>query len=309
MSVPLVVILDKTDLDLDAAVAALEAAGFEVVRLRYDLDDIIPSAVRHAVAAIVGYTRVDDRLFTQLPHLAAVATCSVGTDMVDAQSAAERGVRVIGLASPSTEEVAAHALTLLLAAERSLPLAQRVTASGEWTEQFDAVPRRLSMLTLGLLGYGRIAQRLHEIASPLVGEIIAHDPYVASAPGSEMVSRGELLRRSDLLSLHLPLTAETIGTIGHSAIGTMRRGVVLINTSRGGLIDRHALLQGLDDGIISAAALDVLEDEPPAPDDPLRSDPRVIVTPHIGFLSDHALRLYNELPGKNLVTWWKTTHG
>ncbi|MGB4780196.1 NAD(P)-dependent oxidoreductase [Microbacterium sp.] len=305
MTRPLAIIVDETDLDLSASEQALREGGFDVARCRIDLDPVIPKGLRGARAAIVGYTRLDAGFFDQLPQLGAVATCSVGVDMVDADDAAARGIRVISIGAPSTEEVAVHALTLLLAAERRLLDAHAVARSGGWTEEFTARPRRFSQLTLGLYGFGKIAQRLAALAAPVVARVIAYDPYAAAVPGVELVSESELFVSTDLLSVHAPLTDVTRGAIGPAAFTAMRPGTVIVNTGRGPVIDSAALVEALDDGTIAAAGLDVFDADPPASDDPLLNHPRVIATPHIGFLSVASLADYERLPGANLVAWWQ----
>lgn len=303
---PLVVILDETDLDLSPAEAILRGRGFDVARCRLDLDPVVPPPLRGAVAAIVGYTTIDDAVLDQLPCLGAVATCSVGVDMVDADAAAARGVRVIPIGAPSTEEVAVHALTLILAVERSLPEAIGVVRAGGWTEEFTPVPRRMSSLTLGLAGLGRIAQRLAGLAAPLFGRIVAYDPYAPPQEGVELVSKDELFAASDVLSIHLPLLDTTRGFVGAPELAAMPRGATIVNTGRGPVVDGRALRDALDGGHIAGAGLDVLAGDPPEPDDPLLGHARVIVTPHIGFLSDASLAAYRSLPGTNIADWWET---
>lgn len=306
---PLALIVDETDLDLSPAEAVLRERGFDVGRCRLDLDPLVPGHLRGAVALIVGYTSIGASVLDQLPHLGAVATCSVGVDMVDPDAAAERGIGVIPIGAPSTEEVAVHALTLILAVERSLPEAIRVAREGGWTEDFAPVPRRFSDLTLGLLGFGRIAQRLAGLALPLFGRIITHDPYAQPRDGVEPVSSEELFARSDVLSVHLPLAADTRGLVGETELASVPAGMTLVNTGRGAVVDDRALLAALESGRVAGAGLDVLGGDPPDPDDPLLRHPRVIVTPHIGFLSDASLAAYRELPGRNIAEWWERREG
>lgn len=312
---PLVLFTDRTDLDTAPAQALLEDAGYDTVLadLASDPTGDLPDGAGRAVAVVVGFAHIDGALLDRLPHVRCIATMSVGTDMVDLQETERRGIRVLNLVGPSTEEVAAHALMLTLAVERNLRESLAVSAAGGWTDDVAAVaavPRRLSGLTLGLYGFGRIARRFAEIAAPVFGKIIAHDPYVTDAPdGVTLVGAADLLEQADVLSLHLPVTAETGHIIDADAISRMRRGSVLVNVSRGDLVDQAALTAALDSGQLSGAGLDVLVGEPPAPDDPLRTDPRVLVTPHTAFLSDGSLQHYLQDPARNVLEWMREHHG
>lgn len=302
---PLALITDVTDLSPEPALRILADAGFDVEVLRWDVTHEVPEHARGAVAALAGYAPLGPDFFAAFPHVRWIGTASTGSDMVDAAAAAAHGVTVRPLAGASTEEVATHALALTLAVERDLHGAQGVVAAGHWTDAFDRLPRRLSGLTLGLCGLGRIGARFAELARPLFGRVIGYDP-VASAPGVEPVGFDELLAQSDVLSLHLPLLPQTRGLIGATEIGRMRPGASLINVSRGELVDLAALAAALDDGTLRGAGLDVLDAEPPRTDHPLRTHPRAVVTPHVGFLSAASLRTYESEPAEALVAWWST---
>lgn len=305
MSAPVAVITDVTDLDVAPAIEILEAAGFEVHVLSLDSDPTIPEAARGAVVALAGYAHLGRAFFDAFPALRYIGTASAGTDMVDAAVARERGVVVQPLVGVATEEVATHALALLLAVERDLvPIAIEVE-HGAWSEAYTAMPRRLSERTLGLYGLGRIGARLAELARPLFARVIAHDPYVSDAPAGvdALVPLPELFAASDVLSLHVPLTAETAGVIDAAALAALPAGATLINVSRGDLVDAGALLAALDSGHLRGAGLDVLPGEPPASDDPMRSHPRTVVTPHVAYLSERSLEGYLRQPALSAVAW------
>lgn len=307
MTRPLVLFTDETDLDPVPGRTLLEDAGCDTVLADLPVGDGVqelPDGAERAVGLVVGYARIDKPLLDRLPDVGVIATMSAGTDMIDGEEAARRGIRVVNLTSAATEEVAAHALTLALAVERHLRESLRVTAEGGWTDDVDAVPRRLSGLTLGLYGFGRIARRLAEIAGPLVGRVIAHDPYVETAPdGVELVDPDRLLEESDILSLQLPLTEDTRGVVDAAALARMRRGSTLVNVSRGELVVVEDLAAALDSGQLTGAGLDVLLGEPPAADAPERTDPRILVTPHVAFLSEGSLEHYVLDPARNVLDW------
>lgn len=311
MSRPLVLFTDETDLDPAPGRALLEAAGCDT--LLADLPSAageprtLPTGAEQAVALVVGYARIDAELLDALPRVGFIATMSAGFDMIDRAAAEARGIWVVNLTDAATEEVAAHALTLMLSLERDLRGSLAVTASGGWTDDVTAVPRRLSTLTLGLFGFGRIAQRLAAVAGPSFGRVIAHDPFVTEpVAGVELVDSDTLVAESDVLSLHLPLTESTRGVIDAAAFARMRDGASLVNVSRGELVDPAALAAALDSGKLRGAAVDVLHGEPPAADHPLRTDERVLVTPHVAFLSEGSLEHYTLDPARNVLAWLRS---
>ncbi|WP_159500514.1 NAD(P)-dependent oxidoreductase [Microbacterium sp. 18062] len=307
---PVAIITDVTDLSVDPAVEILESAGFAVHVLALDRDPIVPDAARSAVVALAGYAFLGREFFDALPDLRYVGTASAGFDMVDIDTARARDVVVQPLVGVATQEVAAHALTLILAVERDLVAAARGVADGGWSESYAALPRRLSELTLGLYGLGRIGRQLAAIARPLFARVIAHDPYVTRAGDGvdALVTVPELLSASDVLSLHLPLTPATHGVVAAAELAALPAGATLVNVSRGELVDSDALVAALDAGRLRGAGLDVLGGEPPRADDPLRMHPRAIVTPHVAYLSERSLEGYLRQPARSAVAWWESAH-
>lgn len=201
----------------------------------------------------------------------------------------------------AVEEVARHSLALMLASWRRLPAADRLAREGGWAEWETLMPiEPLSEQTLGLVGLGRIGREAAREAAGLFGGIVAHDPLIGDRfPGVEMVAFDELLALSGVVSLHLPLTPETTYLMDADRLGRMRPGSLLVNVSRGGLIDPAALLRGLDAGRPGLAALDVLSREPPAADDPLLAHPAVLFSNHIAWYSTRSVpRLRSMLAGR-----------
>lgn len=320
---PLVLFTDETDLDPAPGRALLEAAGCDTLLADLGNDRVLPPGAERAVALVVGFAQIDRDLLDRLPKVRCIATMSAGTDMVDRAECERRGIWLMNLQDAATEEVAVHALTLMLALERHLLGNLETAARGGWTDDVQAVPRRMSELTLGLYGYGRIARRLATLAAPLVGRIIAYDPFVAGAatsnlsgapgapgapptpqaPNFDLVDLDDLLRESDVLSLHSPLTDDTAGVINEVSLSKMPAGSILINVARGELVNQGALLRALDSGQLAGVGLDVLHGEPPAAHDPLRRHPRALVTPHIAFLSERSLEQHTVDPARNILTW------
>jgi D-3-phosphoglycerate dehydrogenase len=205
-------------------------------------------------------------------------------DSIDVAEATRRGVIVANSADFCTEEVSDHATALLLASVRRIAFLDRRTRAGGWHGFTLTTPlRRVSCLTLGLVGWGRIAQAVARKMQGFQMRILVADPYVRNLPPDskvELVSMEQLLRESDLVSLHLPLNAETKQIIGEEAFRMMKPSSFLVNTSRGGVVDEAALVRALQEKRIGGAALDVVQEEPLPASSPLRDMDQVILTPH-----------------------------
>ncbi len=228
----------------------------------------------------------------ELPQLKGIVRTGIGYDSVDVEAATELGIAVANVPEFCQDEVAEHALGLLLAVTRKIVLADRLARQGKWVAgiQERMLPiRRLKGQTLGLVGFGRIAQRFAGMAKALGFRVIATDPYVeprvAQAAEVELMSLEELLPQSDIVSLHVPLTPETRYLIDSDSIALMKHGAILINTSRGPVVDEVALEEALADGDLGGAGLDVLETEPPKMPHPLLDFDNVVVTCHYASCS------------------------
>ena len=306
---PLAVYTDIVDVDPGPGVRLLEDAGMAVRVLDSDDPELIAREARDAVALLIGYTRVDAPLLAALPALGIVATQSVGFDMVDLDAARRRGVWVSNVPAAATEEVAVHAFAMGLSLLRGLPFLDRSVRAGRW-DATELPLRRPSTATLGILGLGRIGRRLGALGQGVYGRVIGCDPVLPADAWPEGVERVELealLTGSDVISLHLPLNHETHRLIDAEALARMRPGALLVNVSRGALLDPQALLAALDAGRVGGAALDVLEVEPPGPADPLARHPRTLVTPHAAYYSDLASAAYVRDQARNVVAWHR--HG
>ena len=219
-----------------------------------------------------------------------MARYGIGTDNVDLAAAARRGVVVTNVPDYSVEEVAVHALGLLLALARRLPEASALVAGGGWGLDGLRPIRRLSTQRVGLVGFGRIARRLAGYLTALGCEVVAHDPFVQPGPGlPPLLALPDLLSRCDVVSLHAPLTAQTRGLIGAAELAMMKPTAVLINTARGGLVDTGAVIEALRAGRIRAAALDVLGAEPPAAGQLPGDLKGLLVTPHMAYYSEESI--------------------
>jgi D-3-phosphoglycerate dehydrogenase len=242
-----------------------------------------------ADALLNTYLPITDDLLAQLPACKIVARYGIGVDNVDLAAAARRGVIVTNVPDYSVEEVAVHALGLLLSLVRRLHEASRLVAGGGWGLDGLRPIRRLSTQRVGLVGFGRIARQLAGYVTALGAEVVVHDPFIQPGPGiPPLVTLDDLLAGCDVVSLHAPLTPRTQGLIGAAELAAMKPDAVLINTARGGLVDIDALVGALRAGQIRAAALDVLDREPPA--GRLPADlPNLLVTPHMAYYSEESI--------------------
>jgi D-3-phosphoglycerate dehydrogenase len=244
------------------------------------------------VVALCSWEPVSSSDLERLPSLRVVATPSVGIDHLDVDAATERGVWVSNVPDYCVEEMADHALSLLLALARGVVELDRSVRDGAWDHEAAGRLHRLSDLRLGVVGFGRIGRALAERASALGIEVWAHDPFLSdgdlAAAGVRPSALDDLLSSCTAVSVHAPLTSETRGLIGPREIDLLPEGAYVVNVARGGLVDTKALVEALRRGRLGGVALDVLEVEPPTGDAPAPEAPRLVVTPHAGWYSEHA---------------------
>ena len=227
------------------------------------------------------------------PALRLIQKIGVGLNTIDLEAARRRGVAVTNMPGTNTAAVAELTLGLMLSALRRIPHLDKATRAGAgWALEngmFDRIGE-VAGRTVGLIGYGAVASRLAPVLKALEATVL----YTAtsSKPGAvaEWAVLDDLLARSDIISLHLPLTAETAGMLDRRRLGLMRPGAVLVNTARGALVDEEALIEALTDGRLGAAALDVFAAEPVDPASPLLRLDNVVVTPHVAWLTPETLR-------------------
>lgn len=278
-------VFEGMDVELRQPDARDEDGAIEAAR---DADAIIADAA----------VPITERLLSVL-DLRIVARAGIGFDNIDVAAAGRHGVTVTNVPDYCVDEVSTHALALLLALVRKTHVYASDTAAGGWDWERGAPIRRLGDLTLGIVAFGRIGSRAAEKALPFFERVIAADPYVDDAEieraGVEPVAFDELLARANVISIHTPLTDETRDMFDADAFAAMDAdpddggGTLLVNTSRGPVVDEDALLTALDAGTVAGAGLDVMEREPPG-DSPLLGREDVIVTPHVAWYSRESQR-------------------
>ena len=273
----------------------MAAAGVEWQEGRWRSEDELLTHAGDADVIIIQSLRrlLNARTIPQLRRCKGIIRAGIGYDTIDVSAAAHAGVIVANVPDYCLEDVAEHALTLLLAALRQLGRQDRALRQGVWTRELARPTRRLRGQTLGFLGFGRIARALAEKTRGLGPRLIAHDPFVpaeAAAPYNvRLVDLEQLLRTSDMISVHTPLTPDTRRLLGAREFARMKPTAVLVNTSRGPVIDETALIRALQEGQILAAGLDVFEEEPLPADSPLRRLDNVVLTPHTAAYSEDAV--------------------
>lgn len=274
----------------------LAAVGVDLeLRKSTTEDEIIHGCVDADAVVLEGAkTPMSARVIGALSRCRVVVKYAVGVDNVDVVAASGCGIVVANAADYCTEEVSDHAVALLLASARRVMSMDRFVRKGEWSGFTRTHPlRRVSQLTLGLVGLGRIARATARKMAGFQMRVLASDPYVpsqATDSGVEIVPLDRLLRESDLISIHVPLSAETCGLIGEAAFRSMKPTAIVVNTSRGPVIDQDALILALRENWIGGAALDVVAQEPLPASSPLRDFDQVILTPHTGADSEDSMR-------------------
>lgn len=266
--------------------ALLEIA--ELVEVAATSEEEFLAEASDAVAVITSWGfRISRSVVAGLNECIVIGVGSVGVDMVDVEAATEAGIVVTNVPDVFIEEVADHTMALVLAGARRMREMDSMVRRGDWFRGrplLNEVPRLWGQ-TLGLVSFGNVARAVARRAMPFGMRVIAHDPYVSelkmTGEGVEPVSFDELLERSDYLSMHAPLNAETRHMLSGREFAAMKESAVVINAGRGPTIDEAALIAALESGGIAAAALDVLEQEPPAADNPLLGMDNVILTPHV----------------------------
>ncbi|AEG92208.1 C-terminal binding protein [Ramlibacter tataouinensis] len=288
----LVVALDDgyATYDQETELLATVGARFELRPCRGD-EAAATRAVRGADVVLVRESPVRQRVIEAMDRCQAVIRYGIGVDNIDLAAAARRRIAVGNVPDYGTDEVSTQAVALALAVVRQLRLHDAEVRAGRWSTGVLRPLYRLRGRTLGLVGYGRIARMTHEkFAGFGFGRVLVSDPHAQLPPGAERAEVDEICREADVISLHAPLTPQTRHLIDARRLALMRPTAILVNTARGRLVDMDALCAALQAGRLLGAGLDVLETEPPDPAHPLFALDNLVVTNHIGWYSEEAMR-------------------
>jgi D-3-phosphoglycerate dehydrogenase len=251
-------------------------------------EDVIRTGVG-AAALLVQYVPITAEVMDALPGVRVLGRYGVSLDNFDLPAAATRGIRVVNVPDYCIDEVADHTIALILAMTRGIVPLDRAVHGGTWDFRGAGGLRRSRGQRLGLIGLGRIGVAVAQRALAIGFDVVASDPVASGSQQVPLIDMDQLLATSDIVSLHARLDPSTRHMIDAAALARMRRGALIVNTSRGGLIDQAALGDALRSGHLGGAALDVLEREPIAPDDPLLAMRNVVLTPHAAFYSEQSL--------------------
>jgi glycerate dehydrogenase len=278
-------------LDIDAMRALLpELVVFDVTD-----SNQVAERIQDAEFVLTNKVRLNEELLKGSPSLRFVGLTATGTDNVDLVTAKQSGIAVCNIRAYCTQSIAEHVFGCLLNLTHNLAQYNAAVRAGEWQQSADFCLlnfpiRELSAMTLGIIGYGNLGKGVANLARAFGTEVL-----ISARPDANTVDEGrtafdEVLRRSDVISLHCPLTDVTLGLFGEAEFKKMKSDAILINTARGGLVDSAALVSALNNGDIGAAALDVLPQEPPVDGNPLLdyNRPNLLVTPHIAWGSNEA---------------------
>jgi D-3-phosphoglycerate dehydrogenase / 2-oxoglutarate reductase len=279
--------------------------------------DWLRARLAHADAVLIRTIRLTADLIAAAPNLKVVSRHGIGVDNVDVDVATARGIWVTFAPLSNAATVAEHTLGLMIAVSRRLPLCDRAVRAGDWAIRDRLRGVDLAGRMLGLLGLGRVGQAVAKRAAlGMEMNVVGCDPYLpahADLPPyiERLTDRNELFARADFLSLHVPATPETLGSIGASELARMKPTAYLINAARGGIVDEAALYDALTGGQLAGAALDVFTDEPPPKDHPLFTLDNVVLTPHNASMTEeatvrmavHAAQGIHEVLSGQMPTW------
>jgi D-3-phosphoglycerate dehydrogenase len=293
MAGPVIAITENIFPTLDPALGALKKLNPTVRMAKSTGAEDILAVARDADAILVTYAKLTGDLIGQLTRCKAIGRFGLGVDNIDLAACKAKGIAVNYVPDYCIREVSDHAMAMLLALVRKVPLSNKLVQAGRW-EMPAVVPiRRIEGTVLGLVGFGNIPRLLAPKAQAFGIKVMAYDPYAKpelfKAANVENVDFDTLLARSDYISVHAPLTPQTRGLMNAEVFGKMKKGAYIVNTARGPLIDEAALVAALDAGQVGGAALDVVATEPLAKDSPLLGRDNVILSPHTAFYSIEAL--------------------
>jgi len=286
--------------------------GTEVVPVHQHLTGAALRGALAGAAVVVAMrerTAFDDALLLDLPDLRLLVTTGMGNAAIDLEAAARRGVVVCGtgMVEPATAELT---WALLLALVKDVPRLDAGVRAGAWQQRLttaSGLGGDLAGAVLGVVGLGKLGQRVARVARAFDMEVLAWsqhlDPDLARSLGVEPTTKDDLLARSDAVTLHLKLSDRSRGTIGARELALMKPGALLVNTSRGPLVDQAALLDALRSGHLGGAGLDVFDVEPLPDDHPLRTAPRTVLTPHVGYVSTTTYRRFYQDALEDVAAW------
>jgi D-3-phosphoglycerate dehydrogenase len=298
---------DYLDVALEERIFAAAGIELKVAQCR-TAEDVVREG-RGCSALLAQYAPLTAAVLTALPEVRLCSRLGAGYDTVDTEAADRLGVWVTNTPDYGVGEVALHALSLLLASIRNVVAYDRDVHSDTWHFSSAGQVPRAQLMTVGILGLGRIGKRFAHYAQPIFRRVVANDPLLIDGDFPQYVDRvglDELFGTADAISVHCPLDDTTRGLVGERLLARMKPGSYLVNTARGGIVDEAALVATLQTGRLAGVGLDVMTVEPIPADHPLLRDPRVILTPHAAFYSEESEVELRTKAAMNIVDWHRT---
>ena len=308
---PKIVITDCDHVNINEEEAVFKKAGVSYALMQCKTEDDLINNLKGAVAVCTQYGKFTERVFAALPDLKMVVRYGVGYDTIDVEAATAHGVQVCNVPDYGTFEVADQAMALLLTVVRKTAAAWEDVKNGGWDYAKVAPISRLSELTVGVIGLGRIGSAFAKRAHAFDCKVIGYDIYTDHVQNNpdlafiELKSKEEVLKQADIISLHCNLGKSDGNMINANTLAMMKPGAILINVARGGLVDEQALADALKSGHLGGAGLDVVTVEPLAQDNPLRSAPNIVITPHMAWYSVQAASDLKTKCAEEAVRGWR----
>ena len=300
-----VVVTDYDYPDLDIERRIITEAGGTLIPAQCRSEEEVIQKAKDAHGLLTQYAPISRKVIEALSQCRVIARYGIGVDNIDISAATQRKIVVVNVPSYCEEEVASHTLALILACVRKIFLFNQAIRKGNWDWKLGRPIVRLSEQKLGLIAFGKIAKMVAKKARAFGFSLMGFDPYISdeefAAEGVRKVDLDYLLKNSDIICVHAPLTQETRHMLGREEFKKMKSSSFLVNTSRGAVVDEKALYEALREGQIAGAALDVLEEEPPGKDSPLLKLDNVIFTPHVAWYSESSLKELRAKAATDLV--------
>ena len=300
-----VVVTDYDYPDLDIERRIITEAGGTLIPAQCRSEEEVIQKAKDAHGLLTQYAPISRKVIEALSQCRVIARYGIGVDNIDISAATQRKIVVVNVPSYCEEEVANHTLALILACVRKIFLFNQAIRKGNWDWKLGRPIVRLSEQKLGLIAFGKIAKMVARKARAFGFSLMGFDPYVSdeefAAERVRKVDLDYLLKNSDIICVHAPLTQETRHMLGREEFKKMKSSSFLVNTSRGAVVDEKALYEALRGGQIAGAALDVLEEEPPGKDSPLLKLDNVIFTPHVAWYSESSLKELRAKAATDLV--------
>jgi len=296
-----VVITDCDHGDIEEEKRIFGQMGAELSWLQLKTEEDLIRECKDAEGLLIQYAPLTRKVLGQLPRCKVLSRYGVGVDSIDLKAATDFGIIVANVPDYCVDEVAIQAVTLFMALIRKTVFFDQKVRAGHWDFTEGGPIHRIRGRTMGLVGCGKIGMEVAKMASTLGMQVLAFDPYIQKAEGIRLVDLATLLEESDFISIHCPLNESTRHLIGEKAFLQMKKRPLIVNTSRGPIIDGTALIEALKGGLISGAGLDVLEKEPLDPQSPMLKMENVIFSPHMGFYSEESIRELNRRTAENVA--------